>query len=149
MTIRFNWGTGITLAYSAFIVLTIAFVMFAMGRPVLLVSDDYYAQSLRQDRRMEAIGNARGLGAGLSLTPTDSRHFVMTLPGGQARSARGTITLYRPSDPRADRVIGLSPDDDGHQQVSFAGMPRGRWLVQVGWTAGPLEYYAEYPVVVE
>lgn len=47
MTIRLHWGTGIALAYTTFALATIGFVVFAMQRPVDLVSADYYADALR------------------------------------------------------------------------------------------------------
>ncbi len=147
MTIRFNWGTGITLSYVAFAVATTGFVVFAMGRPVALVRGDYYAESLRQDQHMQAVQNARDLGAAVSIVGVDDRHVMLSLPSGQARSARGTVTLYRASDPGADRVLELAPGVDGRQPVSLSGLVAGHWLVQVRWRAGGRDYYVEQPVI--
>ena len=47
----FNWGTGMAAIYALFVVSTVAFVTFAMRRPVALVRADYYAESLRQDQK--------------------------------------------------------------------------------------------------
>jgi hypothetical protein len=43
---RLNWGTGVAAAYLLFAIATGGFAAFAMSRPVLLVSPDYYADSL-------------------------------------------------------------------------------------------------------
>ena len=149
MAIRFNWGTGIALTYTAFALATTGFVVFAMGRPVVLVRADYYAESLRQDQRMQAVQNARDLGNAVSIVNTDGRHLIVSLPLEHARIASGTITLYRASDATADRLFDIAPDGTGHQRLSLAGLPQGQWLVQLRWTAGGREYYVERPVVAQ
>jgi hypothetical protein len=147
MTVRFNWGTGIAMTYAAFVLATSGFVAFALGRPVLLVRADYYAESLRQDARMAAIQNARGLGAGVSVAAAGDRDVLVSLPSDQARRAHGTITLYRASDAAADRVFELVPGPDGRQHVSLGGLAAGHWLVQVRWSVGAQDYYLEQPVM--
>ena len=147
MTIRFNWGTGIALSYTAFALGTSAFVAFAMGRPVDLVSADYYARSLQLDRRIEAERNAASLGTRLSVEDADGRVRV-TLPSDLAAAATGSITLYRASDARADRTLPLVLDASGSQEVSLAGLTSGYWLLQLEWTARGARYYTQRPVVV-
>jgi hypothetical protein len=148
MTIRFNWGTGLALAYAAFAAATTGFVAFAMSRPVVLVRADYYQESLRQDARMQAERNARELGGSASIA-VDGDRLVVAVPRGQAGTARGTVTLYRASDDAADRVFDLAVDRDGRQGVSIRGIAPGHWVVQLRWDAAGREYYVERPVVVQ
>jgi hypothetical protein len=147
MRIHFNWGTGIALAYTSFALATSAFVVFAMDRHVDLVSPDYYAQSLHVDQRLEAERNARTLGAALSVVQASGRMVRISLPESQARTARGTIDLYRASDARADARLALAPDRNGHHDVSLAGLAAGHWILQLRWTAEGREFYIERPVV--
>jgi hypothetical protein len=148
MRIRLNWGTGIALVYIAFAAATTGFVTFAMGRPVDLVSDDYYAQSLQQDERMNAERNARALAPLPAIVSSGARAIVLSLPSAHALSASGTVTLYRPSDASADRVQPLAIDAAGRQAIALDGLARGRWLVQVRWSAVGRHYYFEEPVIV-
>jgi hypothetical protein len=147
MRIRMHWGTGLALAYTAFALATTGFVAFAMGRPVDLVSPDYYADSLRQDARMDAERHAQALRPAprVETGPHDAR---LILPAGQASAARGTLRFYRPSDSRADRELPLSLDPGGEQRLPFDGLLTGRWILQVRWTAGGRDYYFEAPVMV-
>jgi nitrogen fixation protein FixH len=147
MVVRFNWGTGIALVYVAFAAGTLAFVVFAMTQTVDLVSPDYYAQSLRQNERMEAVRNAQALGALPAIVQTDGRRVLLTLGAGQAESARGTVTLYRASDARADRVLPLALDAAGRQEIPLEGMPAGHWTLKLDWTAGGRSYYVEQAVL--
>lgn len=148
MRITLNWGTGIALVYIAFAAATTGFVSFAMGRPVDLVSDDYYAQSLQQDERMDAERNTRALEPFPAVVPSGAHALVLSLPSAHAGTATGTVTLYRPSDARADRVRPLAIDAAGRQAIALDGLARGRWLVQVRWSAQGRHYYFEEPVIV-
>ena len=143
MKLRMNWGLGIALSYMAFATGTMAFVIFALHRPVDLVAADYYAQSLREDQKMDAVRNARELGGAASVVQSGARAVVVSVPPAQAASAHGTITLYRASDASADRVAELQADAAGRQRVSLDGLKTGVWSVQVRWNAGGRAFYLE------
>jgi hypothetical protein len=148
VSVKLNWGTGIALVYTIFAAATTGFVTFAMSRSVDLVSDDYYAQALHLDERMEAERNTQALQPAPNVARPDPGAIVLSLPRAHAATASGTITWYRPSDSGADRVDTLALDADGRQQVSMAALARGRWLLQVRWAAGGRNYYFEEPVIV-
>lgn len=148
MTLRFNWGTGIALFYGTFALATIGFVAFAMTKDVDLVTPEYYAQSLRHDERMTATANARALGEALSVeVQPGSRTVVVQWPADMAADVAGAATLYRPSSAALDRVTPLRLDARGQQQLSLEGLASGHWRVQLQWTAGGLDYYAERDIV--
>jgi nitrogen fixation protein FixH len=140
--LRIHWGLAIALVYGTFAAATIAFVVFALRQPVDLVSPDYYARSLQQDDRTAAERRAAALAAGIACR-IDSGTLTVTVPPEASRQAAGTLTLYRPSDGRADRVVPLALDATGIQRVPLAGVARGRWQLQLAWTAGGLRYYHE------
>lgn len=144
---RIHWGLAIALVYAAFASATIAFVVFALRQPVDLVSADYYARSLRQDDRAAAERRAAALPAAIACR-IDGGALTVTVPRDASRDAIGTLTLYRPSDGRADRVVPLALDQAGSQRVSLAGMARGRWQLQLDWAVGGVRYYHEQRVDV-
>jgi hypothetical protein len=136
------------VTYCLFAAGTTGFALYAMNRPVDLVSPDYYEQSLQQDRQMAAERNTRDLaGTAASIVQTSDREVVVSVPREQS-PVSGRITLYRASDASADRVFGLAPDRDGHQPVSLAGLRSGAWSVRVRWTAQGREFYLEQRVFV-
>lgn len=149
MRITFNWGTGIALVYITFAAATTGFVTFAVRRSVDLVSGDYYAQSLRQDQQMDAERNALMLQPAPSVAQPSGRLAVVSLPADHAASARGRLTLYRPSDANADVSLPLALDGSGRQQVSLESIIAGQWILKVRWSAGSRDYYFERPVVVQ
>jgi hypothetical protein len=143
-TRRLHWGVGIAGVYTLFATSTIGFVAFAISRPVDLVRADYYARSLDHDDHLAAIARARALGATLRCTLSpDGRTLALELPPELARTASGSVHLYRPSDGRADRTMPLRLGAGGSQQLSLAGLARGRWALQLEWRANGLTYYHE------
>ena len=146
---RLHWGTGIAAVYTCFACSTIGFVAFAMQQPVELVSGDYYAQSLQYDRRMAARANLTALGAAFSCTVSpEGRRVALRLPSASAATAHGAVTLYRPSDSQADRVVAIAVDSLGEQQIGLADLAPGRWRVQVAWESEGTPYYYEREVDV-
>jgi hypothetical protein len=144
-----NWGLGVTIVYTVFALSTLGFVAFAMTQSPDLVAPDYYERSLAMDQRMAAEENVLALGAAFQCDPQpDGRSVVITLPDGQAASARGTVTMYRPSNSHEDRITPLVLDAQGIAHVPLAGLARGYWKLQVQWRASGRPYYYERPVTV-
>ena len=145
---KWNWGTGVAAAYIAFAVATVGFVAFAMQRPVSLVRPDYYAESLLADQQIAARANARALGASVSVTHERGREVRLILPRSHATSARGSILLYRASDPSADRTFALALDAVGTQELLLHDLAPGHWLIKVHWTSSGHAYHVEQPVML-
>jgi hypothetical protein len=147
LRIKMNWGTAIAAVYVTFAVATLSFVVFAIGRPVELVSADYYEQSLRHDTHMRATANADALGSAVRVAAAeDAAAIDIVMSPAQARGVTGTVTLYRPSDGTADRVAPLSLDALGRQRVVIGSTARGRWVVKLAWRAAGQEFYREQAV---
>lgn len=144
MTIRIHWGIAVAVFYTAFALGTVGFVAFAMTQDVELVADDYYARSLEHDGHMAAVANADALGTALriELRP-DARDLRVQWPEGMASRVRGTATLYRPSDARADRTVPLVPGPDGTLAIRTGDLATGHWRLQLQWSADGRDYYTE------
>jgi hypothetical protein len=145
---KWNWGTGLAVTYIAFASATIGFVVFAMNRPVSLVRPDYYAESLREDQQIAARANARQLGATVSIASEGPDVIRLSIPADQAATARGSIVLYRASDPAADRAFAFTPDAQGSQQIRLNALASGHWIVKLHWTAAGRDYDTEQPVML-
>jgi nitrogen fixation protein FixH len=142
MKVRVHWGMAVAVFYTVFALSTVGFVAFAMTRDVELVSDDYYARALAHDGHMRAVSNADALGARVAVSVSPGS-VMLRVPAEMVPGIRGTATLYRASDARADRVVRLAPGADGVMQIGTAGLASGRWRLQVQWAADGREYYAD------
>ena len=142
MRLRISWGAGIAIVYTIFALSTTAFVAFAMGRRVDLVSDDYYAQSLQVDERMEATRNGFALGEALRVE-REGGAVVVTYRADDASAAAGRIRLYRSADATADREVPMSLDADGRQRLPLDGLAPGAWRLQLEWEIHGRPYFVE------
>jgi len=143
-----NWGTGIAATYLAFAAATSGFVVFAMNRPVSLVSPDYYADSLREDQQLAAIRNAQALDTAPSIHWNEHDRVQISIPAAHAPAAKGSITLYRASDVAADRAFDLRPHVNGAQDIRVRDLARGLWVVKLRWSVDCREYYFEQPLTL-
>lgn len=149
MTIRIHWGLAVAVFYTGFAVSTVGFVAFAMTQEVQLVSPDYYAKSLKHDAHMQAVANAEAMAPALQVQVQPGGHAVrVQWPAGMASRVRGTATLYRPADAKADRTTPLVPDVDGAVTLSSARLPGGHWRLKLQWSADGRDFYAERDLVL-
>ncbi len=144
MSVRFHWGVAVVVFYTAFALSTVGFVVFAMTQDVELVSDDYYARSLEHDAHVQAAANADALGSALSIQlQADGQAVRLQWPPDMAPQVRGSATMYRPSDARADRAVPLVLAPDGTFVIPTTGLAPGHWRLKLQWRAGERGYYAE------
>ena len=142
--VRLHWGAAIALVYGAFAAATLGFVAFALRQPVDLVSPDYYARSLQQDEQLAATRRADALTPAIVCElDADGRSLIVRVPPAAAGEAVGTLTLYRPSNGRADRSLPLAAPVDGVWRAPLDDLERGRWKVQLEWRARGLHYRHE------
>jgi nitrogen fixation protein FixH len=142
MKLRMHWGLAVAMFYTAFALSTVGFVAFAMTRDVDLVSEDYYARALAHDRHMQAVANGDAIGTTATVTVA-SGQVRLHLPEAMVPDTRGTATLYRASDARADRAVALRPSADGAIVIPTTGLAPGRWQLRIQWSSGGRDYYLE------
>jgi FixH len=143
-----NWGTGIAATYLVFATGTGAFVVFAMSRPVALVSPDYYADSLREDQQLAAIRNAQELSTPPAIVWNGIDRIRVSIPPAHRTGVTGAVTLYRASDVSADRTFDLKISEQGTQDIRSDNLARGLWLVKLRWSVEGREYFFEQPVTL-
>jgi len=151
MKIRMHWGLGVALVYGAFALATTSVAIFAMRSRVDLVSPDYYAHSLSHDKHLAAVSRARALetaGRFRMDTTDDGRTIDLRWVSAADRPREATMTLYRPSDSAADRVLLLERAASGHHRVSLSDLTAGRWILQVQWHVNGEDYYDERELMV-
>lgn len=146
MSLKWNWGHSIALAYGIFAASTVGFVVYAMEQRVDLVSTDYYEQSIALDAHRAAQANTRTLGSVFAIQQvTGSDQVTVQWPVGM--TASGAMTLYRPADATADRRVTIAPNAQGTQTISLAGLAAGRWVLKIEWSSGNRTFYAEREVL--
>ncbi|MBK6627496.1 MAG: FixH family protein [Flavobacteriales bacterium] len=128
---KFSWGTGVTLTMMAFIALMAGFMIKAIQEQEELVAEDYYAQELRYQDRMDKIHRA---GVDRVTFQVEGDSLLIAFQGDPP--ARATLRLQRPSDERADRAFEVLCRADGRCAVPVTDLLRGMYKAELEWT-GP------------
>lgn len=143
-----RWGSGLVLVFVLFVVVMLGITGFLMTQDVNLVTDRYYDKEVQYQSRIEAMERARALGTSAGLERT-SGGILLQFPRGVPRmEMAGTVTLYRPADHSADRILSVAPDSLWQQFVPTTSLAPGLWRCQMQWTMSQEEYYLEQPFMV-
>ena len=139
---KFHWGHGIAAFYTLFVLTLIFVVVRSTGFDNSLVAEDYYRRDLNYQQEYERRSNSLSLPVGLRLEHSADT-VRLAFPSVLAPSVTGNLHLYRPSSQRYDRKLPLRLDDSGQMEVPLQGLPPGRYVAIVEWTAGETDYYDE------
>lgn len=143
-----NWGYKITFVYIAFVIGMLTLVFKARSEKVELVADDYYAQELAYEQRIDAIDNARALSSSVDMKQAQEGvllHFPAEVPS----NVTGEIMLYRPSNSALDLCIPLQLNDSKQQLIPSNKLSGGLYTVKVSWTMNDQKYYVENAMVIQ
>ena len=128
---KFNWGTGIVLAFAAFIAFILYFVVLSTRDPASnhdLVTEDYYRKELKYQEDLDASQNLKEIDGEVNASITD-QGLLIEFPGSMdPKKIRGTVSLYRPSNKQLDFETPIQ------LLIPKSRLLDGRWDIRVYWT---------------
>lgn len=142
-----SWSIKIGLLYSGFVLLILSLVFGASSQDFHLVTENYYAEELAYQEKIDAARRAQSLESPL-MTEVDmaEKAILLVFPATQV-DVVGEVSFYKPDNAQEDRSIVLNPVA-GRQTLSLAGMRHGRWVLQVQWESGGKMYYQEKEIFI-
>ncbi len=145
---KLNWGTGIAIFYSIFVVVLVAVVIKTTTFDNSLVSDDYYADDLNYQQQYNKLANSRDLAEDLHINLQSAKELVELVFPARLGKAAGEIVFFCPSDSKSDFTVAIQPGEDNRQTVPITGLKPGLWRVKVDWQAGGKAYYKEVVITI-
>jgi hypothetical protein len=137
-----NWGWKIALAYTGFVVMVLAMVVYTMNQDLFLVADDYYKQEIEYQQEIDKMENVAALSDKIRWKKEGTYIFLTFPKEFQNVKTAGNIHFFRPSDANKDKIIDLNVQ--GLQQKVFVGaLDKGFWKLKINWQAGGKSYYQE------
>lgn len=132
---KINWGTGIVLAFIAFISFILYFVISMTVNKKYehdLVVEDYYGQELEFEKEMTKQKNAQYLKEDV-IWKRVPQGIMLTFPETMAPSKiTGNVFLYRPSNKQLDFEVEISLSDH-NLLIPDKSLLGGRWNLKVDW----------------
>ena len=145
---KFNWGYGIALFYSTFVVVLLYFVVQSTQQDNSLVSDQYYADDIHYQQHYDKLRNAQALAKDLDISRLAEQEAIYLQFPEDLGPVSGKVQFFCPSDSRADFSTPVKTDAGFSQTVSSKNLKRGLWRIKVDWQAGGKAYYREEAITL-
>ena len=132
---KFNWGTGIIIAFIAFISFIMYFVIqMNMNEKydTSLVTGDYYKAELEYQNDINKENNSKSLESNLSWKRTDKGLEISFPESLDNTKITGTVFLYRPSNEQVDFETAISLSNH-NLLIPDNRLLDGRWNIKVDW----------------
>ncbi|WP_418602733.1 FixH family protein [Hwangdonia sp.] len=146
---KFNWGTGIVLAFIGFISFIMYFIITMNTDSKYdhdLVTEDYYKQELQVQNDIEKQKNANTLETNIKWKKTD-KGIVLTFPETlKAEKITGKVFLYRPSNKQFDFETAISLSNH-NLLIPDKRLLDGRWNIIVDWQYSGKSYLYKKEIV--
>ena len=132
---KFNWGTGIVIAFIGFISFIMYFVINMNTDKKLdhdLVTEDYYKQELKYQNDIDKEKNAKTLSANLKWQKTENGMLISFPENLEPSNISGKVFLYRPSNKQLDFETTISLSNH-NLLIPDKRLLDGRWNIKIDW----------------
>jgi hypothetical protein len=140
---KWNWGWNIVAALVLFMTMIVVMVVKSVNTKVDLVTQDYYADEIAYQDRIDKEANANALNGHFTWQRTDEGIALFFPDDFNARDFNGQVRLYRPSDKKLDRTFEVEGLQDQQYTISKENLIPGKWEVQVEGESEGKAYYFE------
>lgn len=145
---KFNWGIGIAMLYTGFVIGILTLVVMSSRQKVDLVAENYYEEELGFQKKIDKIERTKALAQPL-LWGVNQEGVQLQFPEDMSgKKISGKVKLYCPSDNRKDREFSINPAQDLSQFIPAKELVAGRYKLQVEWQADSATYWNEGAIVI-
>lgn len=145
---KFNWGTGIAVFFTAFVLALVFQVYKSTQYDHSLVSDHYYADDLAYQQHYDKLANAQQLREDLRIWNKIQKEEVELAFPAEFSEVKGEVYFFCPSDRSSDFRVAVQPGPEHIQRIPTRGLRRGLWRVKVDWQAGGKAFYKEETITL-
>ena len=146
---KFNWGTGIVVAFVAFISFILYFVITMSTNKKYehdLVIENYYGQELEFQNAINKEINSQTLKQDIVWKRTSEGLLIEFPDNFKPEEISGTISLYRPSNKLLDFETSIQLSDSTFL-ITDKRLLDGRWNLKIDWKVNGEEYLYKKEIV--
>jgi len=134
---KMNWGTGLAIWLTVFVIAILTFVTFAFNQDVNLVNKEYYQKGVDFDHERDK--RERGLSEENYFQIQQDEQFVILTIDSNFFSKITDVEayFYRPSDRREDKHITFSSTQ---LSVPKTDLIQGRYELNILWNQNNTDY---------
>jgi hypothetical protein len=140
---KFNWGWGIAIFYSSFVVFMLLLVWYSTKMKTELVTADYYNKELKYQEQLDKIKRAGKLSEPVRWTVENNKVTLSFPTEVKTKNAKAEVLFYRPNSSAGDFNVSCVADSTGTCQISSEKFRHGVYKIEVDWSADNNTYYTE------
>lgn len=147
---KFNWGWGIALVYSTFVIAFLGVLVYSTTQKVDLVDEHYYNAELTYQSRMDAINRGAKIDNQMNFQfDKVGRVINFELPFTKSNIQENSLKFYRPSNSKLDKQIKLENvnveeiGENSKYKIDLAKFENGVWKMQLELKYKDSLYYIE------
>lgn len=146
----FNWGQGITLAITLFVIATLSVVSYLISLDFYLVNNNHYEEGVNYQQTIDSRARTEALEQPVIVLYDEERIAVkVVFPEDVVQNAQqGTINLYRPNDSNLDMNLPIKFDGGSTHVIPMERMEKGKWVLTINWTMNDLDYITEKVIII-
>jgi hypothetical protein len=139
---KFNWGTGIFLVYSAFVVFMLSLVYMSTQQKLELVTENYYIKGVDFQSQINEQSNVAALIEKPTIKQLENGNVEIKFPSSDSSDSlesekksiiEGEIAFFRPSDKGLDFTVPIKLQNSTNQLITQK-IEQGLWKVKMSWT---------------
>jgi hypothetical protein len=139
---KFNWGYKIVLVYSVFVAGILYLVVQSSRQQMDLVTDDYYAQEIRYQEKIDQSKRASALSEPIRYQVTAAGIEVNFPKEFTGKKILGNALLYYPANEKKDVAAAINTTQ-GQMLISIPDKRSGMHILKINWEAEGVSYYFE------
>ena len=139
---KFNWGTGIVIAFTLFITFILSYVFKVQSNDKYdheLVVEDYYKKEMLVQGNIERQQNANALANKVIIENTTEGIKIQFPADFDYSKINGKVSLYRPSSQKLDFEVPISLSSP-HLLIPKSNLADGLWDISIDWEYDGVKY---------
>lgn len=145
---KLNWGHGITIGYILFVGYILYFVFTSFSHDVDLVAEDYYAQEIAFQDRIDQSSNAVKWESHVQLKKIESGIELSFSYEALEDFKTGTIYFFRASDVGLDITIPIYLNEQGIFVIPYELLKDGHYEAQLKWEGQEEGYFLKRSIFI-
>ncbi len=146
---KFNWGTGIVLAFIGFIGFIMYFIITMSTNNAYnhdLVTEDYYQKELEFQDEIDKENNSKTLSKNIDWKKTTDGLLISFPDSLDFNKITGKVFLYRPSNKQFDFEVPISLSNH-NLLIPDERLLDGRWNIKIDWQVNNTSYLYKKEIV--
>jgi hypothetical protein len=145
-----NWGKGITISITVFVVATLSVVSYLISLDFYLVNQDHYEQGVHYQDVIDSKDRVQKLPEQVVILFDESRTALkIVFPDSVHNYAEnGLMRLNRPNNPEIDKEVSILFEAGSTHIIPTEGLEKGKWNLDLSWELNGEEYLIEKDIIL-